>query len=100
QEWHTLPDDGYIHAHLIWHMEQAGWHDEIHTFEFITIYGLCYTVSPMKGGTHPGLLTVHQSAVPPHGVSGCDQLDPRRVSAPGSTLRGGVPRAYGDVAPR
>src|SRR5262249_49270733 len=31
QEWHTLPDDGYIHAHLIWHMEQAGWHDEIHT---------------------------------------------------------------------
>lgn len=29
--WHTLPDDGYIHAHLRWHMEQAEWHHEIHT---------------------------------------------------------------------
>jgi len=28
--WHTLPDDGYIHQHLTWHMEQAGWEDEIH----------------------------------------------------------------------
>src|SRR5262249_40866560 len=69
-------------------------------FEFITIYGLCYTVSPMKGGTCNGLLTVHRSAVPPHGVPGLDQLDPRRVSVPSSILRGGVPRAYGDVAPR
>ena len=22
--WHTLPDDSYIHAHLTWHMQQAG----------------------------------------------------------------------------
>ncbi|NEQ31820.1 MAG: hypothetical protein F6K04_12580 [Leptolyngbya sp. SIO4C5] len=22
-QWHTLPDDGYIHAHLAWHFEQA-----------------------------------------------------------------------------
>lgn len=29
--WHTLADDGYIHAHLTWHMEQAQWWDEIHT---------------------------------------------------------------------
>jgi hypothetical protein len=28
--WHTLPDDGYIHEHLTWHMEQAGWDDQIH----------------------------------------------------------------------
>ena len=28
--WHTLPDDGYIHAHLTWHMEKAGQVDEIH----------------------------------------------------------------------
>ncbi|GAB4560602.1 MAG: hypothetical protein Kow0047_07340 [Anaerolineae bacterium] len=28
--WHTVPDDGYIHAHLTWHMEQAGWIEEIH----------------------------------------------------------------------
>ena len=29
-QWHTLADDGYIHAHLTWHMEQAGWGDQIH----------------------------------------------------------------------
>src|SRR5262249_12571599 len=52
------------------------------TVEFITIHGLCYTVSPMKGGTHNGWLTVHCCAVPPHGVSGFDELDARRVSAP------------------
>jgi hypothetical protein len=28
--WHTLPDDGYIHAHLAWHLEWAGWVDELH----------------------------------------------------------------------
>ena len=28
--WHTLPDDGYIHSHLAWHMEQAVWIDGIH----------------------------------------------------------------------
>lgn len=27
--WHTLPDDGTIHACLAWHMEQAGLHDEL-----------------------------------------------------------------------
>ena len=31
QQWHRLPQDGYIHRHLIWHMEKAGWVDEIHT---------------------------------------------------------------------
>ena len=29
--WHTLPGDGYTHDHLVWHMEQAGQEDEIHT---------------------------------------------------------------------
>ena len=30
QQWHTLPNDGYIHERLIWHLEQAGWQAEIH----------------------------------------------------------------------
>ncbi|MEO0869457.1 MAG: NB-ARC domain-containing protein, partial [Cyanobacteria bacterium J06642_11] len=29
-EWHTLVDDGYIFAHLTWHMEQAARPEEIH----------------------------------------------------------------------
>ena len=29
-QWHTLKSDGYIHAHLTWHMEQAGCLDGIH----------------------------------------------------------------------
>ncbi|WP_169977922.1 NB-ARC domain-containing protein [Tautonia rosea] len=29
--WHTLPDDGYIHDHLTWHLKQAGRIDEIHS---------------------------------------------------------------------
>jgi hypothetical protein len=28
-QWHTLPDDGYIHAHLAWHLEQAGQGEEM-----------------------------------------------------------------------
>jgi NB-ARC domain len=28
--WHELPNDGYIHRQLIWHMEQADWSDEVH----------------------------------------------------------------------
>jgi hypothetical protein len=28
--WHTLPDDGYIHQHLVWHLEKAGKIEEIH----------------------------------------------------------------------
>lgn len=28
--WHTLPDDGYIHAHLTWHLAQAGQAETIH----------------------------------------------------------------------
>ena len=26
--WHTLPDDGYIHDHIVRHFEQAGWESE------------------------------------------------------------------------
>ncbi len=29
-QWHTLPDDGYIHAHLSWHLEQSNWNNELH----------------------------------------------------------------------
>jgi hypothetical protein len=28
--WHTLPDDGYIHNTLAWHLEQAGHAEELH----------------------------------------------------------------------
>jgi hypothetical protein len=28
--WHTLPDDGYIHANLTWHLEQAQRMEELH----------------------------------------------------------------------
>jgi hypothetical protein len=28
-QWHTLPDDGYIQAHLTWHMAQAGQFDRL-----------------------------------------------------------------------
>ena len=29
-QWYTLPDDGYIHALLTWHMQQAKQEDQIH----------------------------------------------------------------------
>ena len=29
-QWHTLLDDGYVHAHLTWHMVQASRSQEIH----------------------------------------------------------------------
>lgn len=29
--WHTLPEDGYIHAHLAWHLVEAGQEAELHT---------------------------------------------------------------------
>ncbi len=28
--WHTLPNDGYIHQHLVWHLEKAEKVEEIH----------------------------------------------------------------------
>ncbi|WP_099072324.1 NB-ARC domain-containing protein [Nostoc linckia] len=28
--WHTVPNDGYIHQHLVWHLEKAGRVKEIH----------------------------------------------------------------------
>jgi hypothetical protein len=30
-QWHTLPDDGYIHERLSWHLEQAQKTEEIHS---------------------------------------------------------------------
>ena len=30
QCWNSLPNDGYIHRHLTWHMQQADWVDELH----------------------------------------------------------------------
>ncbi|NEO29640.1 MAG: hypothetical protein F6K36_04155 [Symploca sp. SIO3C6] len=28
--WHTIPEDGYIHTYLTWHLEKAGWVKEVH----------------------------------------------------------------------
>jgi hypothetical protein len=28
--WDKLPNDGYVHRHLTWHMEQVGWKDSVH----------------------------------------------------------------------
>lgn len=28
--WHSLPDDGYIHQHLVWHLEKTGQFEKIH----------------------------------------------------------------------
>ncbi|NER91056.1 MAG: hypothetical protein F6K64_30055 [Moorea sp. SIO3A2] len=28
--WHTLPDDGYSHSYLTWHLEKADWVEEVH----------------------------------------------------------------------
>ena len=28
--WHSLPDDGYIHQHLVWHLEKARQFEKIH----------------------------------------------------------------------
>src|SRR5262249_439104 len=61
---------------------------------------LWYPGPPMKGGTPYGRFTVHRPAVPPDGVPGFDQLDPRRVSAARRPLRGRVPSTYGGVAAR
>src|SRR5499426_2332498 len=52
----------------------------------------------VTGGTTHGRCTVHRAAVPPDGVPGFHEPDPRRVSAVGPTLRGGVPRPDGGVA--
>lgn len=34
--WDRLPNDGYIHRHLTWHMEQANWAEEVHTLMAMT----------------------------------------------------------------
>src|SRR5262249_52283322 len=47
-----------------------------------------------------GQCLVQRRAVPPHGVPGFHQPDPRRVAAAGPALRGRLPNAYGSVAPR
>lgn len=28
--WHSIPDDGYIHEHMVWHMQMAGRNRDIH----------------------------------------------------------------------
>jgi hypothetical protein len=39
-QWHTLPNDGYIYSYLTWHMEQAGRLSEVHgLFQEVTTEG-------------------------------------------------------------
>src|SRR2546428_310315 len=52
----------------------------------------------VTGGTAHGRFTVHRAAGPPAGVPRFHQRDPRRVSAVGPALRGGVPSPDGGVA--
>ena len=58
------------------------------------------TVSPGRGGTRDGPLTVHRPAGPPHRVPGLHECDSRRLPASARALRGGVLSAYGGVAAR
>src|SRR5262245_47783922 len=69
------------------------------SFEFITVYGLWYAVSPLKGGTPYGQCTIYRCAGPSRRVPGFHQPDPRRVSATASAFRGRVPSAYGSMVP-
>jgi len=52
----------------------------------------------VTGGTTHGWFAVHRLTVPPDGVPGFHQPDPRRVSAAGPALRGRVPRPDGGLA--
>src|SRR5262249_17006804 len=52
----------------------------------------------VTGGTTYGWFTVYRTTVPPDGVPGFHQRDPRRVSAAGPALRGRIPRSDGGVA--
>src|SRR5205823_13616031 len=52
----------------------------------------------VTGGTTYGWCTVYRATVPPAGVPGLHQRDPRRVSAAGPALRGHIPRLDGGVA--
>lgn len=39
-QWYTLPNDGYIHSQLVWHLNQAGRISEIHElFQEVTLDG-------------------------------------------------------------
>src|SRR6266852_4454491 len=52
----------------------------------------------VTGGTTYGWCTVYRATVPPDGVPGFHQRDPRRVSAAGPALRGRIPSPDGGVA--
>ncbi|MBD2102517.1 hypothetical protein [Leptolyngbya sp. FACHB-261] len=54
--WHTLADDGYIHARLTWHLKQAGWGDEIHKL-------LREEISPGCNGWHEACKRLGQTAI-------------------------------------
>ncbi|MEM8638868.1 MAG: NB-ARC domain-containing protein [Cyanobacteria bacterium P01_G01_bin.54] len=55
-QWHTLPDDGYIYAHLTWHLEQAGQRSAVHQLFLETNergkqgwYGACEAIGKPAG---------------------------------------------------
>ncbi len=51
----------------------------------------------VTGGTTYGWFTVYRATVPPDGVPGFHQRNPRRVSAAGPALRGRIPHPDGGV---
>ncbi len=79
-QWHTLPHDGYIHANLVWHLEQAGQVDQIHALlneETATGRNGWYQIKEQLGQTAGYLADVtqaerllHQQNLPPSKIIG------------------------------
>lgn len=61
--WHTLTNDGYIHAHLTWHLEQAGWIDEIHTLLHEAVCDEVLKEDSRRNGWHEACNRLGQTAI-------------------------------------
>src|SRR5882762_9546606 len=76
------------------------WQEYTCLWRELSLSRLWYAVPPTKGGTTNGQYTVHRCAGSPLRIPGFDQPDARRVLAAGPALRGRVPGASRNVAPR
>ncbi|WP_346289516.1 NB-ARC domain-containing protein [Sphaerothrix gracilis] len=56
EQWHTLPDDGYIHTNLTWHLEQAEQFDQIHAL-------LQETMPDGRNGWYQACVSLGQTAI-------------------------------------
>lgn len=61
--WHTLADDGYIHAHLTWHLKQAGWIDEIHTLLHEAVFDKVLKEASRRNGWYEACNRLGQTAI-------------------------------------